>query len=356
MGGVRRLSNSTPEVDGLDDLLQEPEQLLHDVALDRERRRSRQGYSTAADARAFLQMARGRRPPSPGGAPVHPLVAAYFRAADDDPAETDDAAPDRPRSASGPPGSASDPPPQRPRALLEGTPPPASRLAPIRLLMEAVRDGDPAAYLARGRELAFLANTLVAGCSIESRSFTPQEASEAAVSVCQLGLEHWPARWPEPQARQGEPADELGGTLPGTFLIDHDLVTAFEVGWAVLHEDVGMFVAERLLAVLSVLRYGDTETQEGLDALRIELTGQREAGTPWRARDALDVIATLDVPAWACLLRLLDECPVMPAALMAVLEARTGAVSATDFEFISTRRQLDDVREFVARLAAILGP
>ena len=69
MSGCRRLSNSMPEVDGLDDLLMEPEQLLHDVAVDREHRRSQQGYSTPADARAFLQMARQRRRQRPDGTP-----------------------------------------------------------------------------------------------------------------------------------------------------------------------------------------------------------------------------------------------------------------------------------------------
>ena len=92
MRGCRRLSNSTPEVDGLDDLLMEPEQLLHDLAVDREHRRSRQGYSTPADARAFLLMARRRRRPSRGEPSVNPLVAAYFRAASDTVASGDDAA------------------------------------------------------------------------------------------------------------------------------------------------------------------------------------------------------------------------------------------------------------------------
>ena len=39
MQGCRRLSNSRPEIDGLDDLLLAPEQHLHDVAIERERRR-----------------------------------------------------------------------------------------------------------------------------------------------------------------------------------------------------------------------------------------------------------------------------------------------------------------------------
>ena len=90
MRGCRRLSNSTPEVDGLDDLLMEPEQLLHDVAVDREHRRSQQGYSTPADARAFLQMARQPRRQRPDGAPsINPVAAAYFRAADDAAASAD---------------------------------------------------------------------------------------------------------------------------------------------------------------------------------------------------------------------------------------------------------------------------
>ena len=69
MQGCRRLSNSRPEIDGLDDLLMAPEQHLHDVAIERERRRSRHGYATPADARAFLQMARQPEPTSP--TPVH---------------------------------------------------------------------------------------------------------------------------------------------------------------------------------------------------------------------------------------------------------------------------------------------
>ena len=69
MQGCRRLSNSRPEIDGLDDLLPAPEQHLHDVAIERERRRSQQGYATPADARAFLQMAR-QPTPTRSGAPA----------------------------------------------------------------------------------------------------------------------------------------------------------------------------------------------------------------------------------------------------------------------------------------------
>ena len=136
--------------------------------------------------------------------------------------------------------------PERPRALLEGATSQPSRLTRIRPLMEHVRDTDDEAYFARTREMAFLVNTLMAGCSIQSRPFTPQEASDAAAAICNLGLEH------------------VGATLPDAFLVDHDLVTAFEAGWAVLHEDVSMFVAEHLIVTLTDLRCADAEIQGGL--------------------------------------------------------------------------------------------
>ena len=51
-------------------------------------------------------------------------------------------------------------------------------------------------------------------------------------------------------------------TLPDAFLVDHDLVTAFEVGWAVLHEDVSLFVTEHLIVTLTDLRSVDAEIQD----------------------------------------------------------------------------------------------
>ena len=76
-----------------------------------------------------------------------------------------------------------------------------------------------------------------------------------------------------------------------------------------------MYAAERLIGVLTGLRCDDREIQAGLDALRIEMTRHWQAGAPWRARDALDVIAILDMPAWATLLGLIDECPVIHAGI-----------------------------------------
>ena len=133
-----------------------------------------------------------------------------------------------------------------------------------------------------------------------------------------------------------------GPTRPcsDAFLVDHDLVTAFEVGWSVLYQDVSLFVADQLMSTLADLHCVDADTRRGLRALRRTLEKQREAGTPWLARDAADVLAMLDMTAWISVLGLLDECPILPAALTAVLERRTTSVSPTAFEFISTTAQI----------------
>jgi len=130
----------------------------------------------------------------------------------------------------------------------------------------------------------------------------------------------------------------------------------FQVGWKVLHDNVSMYAAEQLIGVLNRLRHHDHETQGELDALRKELSRHWEAGEPWRAKEALDVIALLDMPVWAALLGLIDECPVIHAGMGASLGSSKRAVSATAFEFISENSQIASVREFMNSLPNILRP
>jgi hypothetical protein len=345
MQGCRRLSNSTPEVDGLDDLLMAPEQQLLDVAIERENRRSRQGYATAADARAFLEMA---RQPRAASAPIaiNPIATAYFRAVEEEMGTAPDAASTDAPADAGIPMSAgaviellveAGVMPERPLALLEAgdEDPRAAKIPHLRRLMTFVLHHDEAAYFARSRELAFLANTLLAGSSVQSRPFTRQEASDAAACICNLGLE------------RVTPADALP--------VDHDLVTAFEVGWSVLYQEVSLFAADQLIATLADLQCADADIRRGLRALQRALVKQRKAGTPWLARDAADVLGMLDMTAWISVLGLLDECPILPAALTAVLERRTTSVSPTAFEFISTAAQLGEVRLFLRTLPGVLS-
>ena len=201
--------------------------------------------------------------------------------------------------------------------------------------MEFLLHHDETAHLTRSRELAFLANTLVAGCSVQSRPFTPEEASHAAACICNLGLECWPAATP-----------------PDGFLVDHDLVAVFEVGWSVLYRDVSLFVADQLMSTLADLHGVDADIRRGLRTLQRTLA--REAATPWLARDAAGVLMMLDMTAWVSVAGLLDECPILPAALTAILERRTTSVSQTAFEFISTTAQIRDVRLFMRTLPDVL--
>jgi hypothetical protein len=360
MEGCRALSNSGYEIDGLDDLLVEGDQVMFDQAVNREGRREKQGYVTPAQARAFLQMSRQLRLGSDAQPPANPLARAYFRAIDER-MEADV------HSESGLLAAGLERAPasedtaeavaavfdvlleagvleQAPRALLGGGEGHATRLGHIQAHLQFVLDRDSAAYSTRSEELAYLANTLMAGCAIQARPFTAQEASDAAVAVCNLGLENWPPHW--------LPANTMAP--PSSFLVDHDLVSVFQVGWAVLYKDVSMYAAEQLIGVLTRMRCDDRETQTGLDKLRIELAKYWRAGAPWRARDALDVIMILDMQAWAVLLAQMDECPVLHAGVGALRDSRTPPVTASDFEFISENSQIASVREFMHSLPETL--
>ena len=111
-----------------------------------------------------------------------------------------------------------------------------------------------------------------------------------------------------------------------------------------------MYTAERLIGVLAHLRCDDREIQADFDALRMAMARHWQAGAPWRARDALDVIASLDMPAWATLLALTDRFPVIHAGIAASPGSHTRAVSASAFEFISENSQIASVHAFMRSL------
>lgn len=359
MSGCRALSNSGFEVDGLNNLLPETDQVMFDLSADREERREKQGYVSPAQARAFLQMSRDLRRESEAMPLSNPLAHAYFQAMDS-PATTDPESSSSEAEVVQAEGPAEAPaeavasvievlldagiiaPP--PRALLSGGETHAPRLNHIQSFLEFALDQNPSAYVSRDEELAYLANALIAGCSIQGRSFTAQEASDAAIAVCNLGLENWPSHWLPRDLKE----------LPISFLVDHQLVPVFQVGWKVLHEDVSMYSAEQLVRVLKNMRCDDVEIQRGLDELRVEMARDWKAGAPWRSRLALDVIAILDLPAWAVLLALIDECPTLHPGIRASLDSRILSVRASDFEFISENSQIEDIQKFMESLPETL--
>jgi len=80
----------------------------------------------------------------------------------------------------------------------------------------------------RSQELAYLANTIVAGCSIQARPFTRRGVGRA-VAVCNLGLENCQFTG----SRQRNAAFfvvEAGTMLPDDFLVGHDLFSVSRSG------------------------------------------------------------------------------------------------------------------------------
>ena len=306
----------------------------------REARREKQGYVTPAQARAFLQA--GRQLQLDGDPPPRsPVAQAYFRAIESTPPTEGDARSRTSRYAA------------RNQALMSLRKSSRTRLPQSstcfarRVSSRRHREGFSRAGISRQRaspgsartsslipssaeELAYLANTLIAGCSIQARAFTAQEGSDAAATICNLGLENWPHHWP-----------------------DQDLITAFQVGWTVLHRDVCLFTAERLIDIVADIRCTDRDIQLRLNGLRRELTQHLRDRAPWRARNALEVIVMLDAPSWAALCALIDECPVMHAAVGAS-ERRDRAINAADFEFFAQNSQIAAVREFLESLPSAL--
>jgi hypothetical protein len=365
MGGCRRLSNSKPEVDGLDALLGDAEQGVFDLAVGRERRREQTGYVAPADARAFLESSRRVLLTNDAPPPADPICTAYVR---DD---TSSNASSVRRDVSAPPDSDSSMAsgqsaaalaavvgvlheagllPERPRALLNASRDEPQDCARLAEHLQFVHDADDRAASLRAQELAFLANVLAAGCSIQGRPLTPKEACDAAAATCNLGLENWPLRW---LARSATGLIDAAPAMPADFLVNHALVPVFQVGWTVLHEKVAMFAAEQLIATLDGLGCSDRETQLGLHSLRSEMTRHCRAGAPWRGRDALDVIAILDMPAWAALLGLIDQLPVM-LPNVAAGQSRAHSLDPSAFVYISTNREIALIRDFMRSLPQAL--
>ena len=178
----------------------------------------------------------------------------------------------------------------------------------------------------------FLANVLVSGCSVQRRSFTLREALDAVSATCNLGRECWSPDHAVPS----------------------DPVPLFQAGWRVLHRDVAMAAAARLLEALASIRSSDQDLQIELHALRRELERQRRAGTPWRAHNRLDVLAQLDLPTWAALAALFDECPVLLANVQPSAGPRPHTVDPSKFQFVSGVEHIAAVDRFLASLTDLL--
>ena len=330
MAAVRSRSHARREEDGFHALFEDREQMIFDVAAERERRRQERGFASPADARAFLEMSRSVIPDS---IQPNPIARAYQRSIA---IATDH--PDEPAVVSREEVEAVELLAEAgvvtvtaPRALL-GSDEPNGR-SRLERDLRIVFDQDPVAYGDRNFELAYLANVLLSGCSIQARPFTTKEATDGVAAICNFGLERM--------------------SPPGDFLLSHDLIGVFQVGWAALHHEVCVSSARLLIDVLSGVRLADQDLLSRLNLLRVRLLREVQAGTPWRAAGALDVMTSVDLPAWAALVGLIAECPVIHAGLVASIDRRIRSVDPGAFEFIATSHQLELIRKFMASLPSL---
>ena len=81
--------------------------------------------------------------------------------------------------------------------------------------MQFVLERDHVVSSQRNDELAYLANTIAAGCSVQARPLSAEEAWDAATAVCNLGLENWPPQWLTAQERSA--VAHTGTAVPTIF-------------------------------------------------------------------------------------------------------------------------------------------
>jgi hypothetical protein len=250
---------------GLFDVLNSEDMLETDVAADREDRRAEEGFIAPSSAASFLLLARDTEVADIVRATERdPVTRAYFRGL-----RKDSGAQVGTKHGNAAPNQES----TRAAAKLVEVLRDAELLEPARLplLLEgkanseqdtdaftrALRDlqergGDM--HRQRMEELAFLANVLVAGCSIEGRAFRPVEAARAVVALCNLGLE-WMIE------------NKRGPSEPTAALQMHGADKLFRLAWRLLDSEVARPATkalELLRARQGVIEPAILETLKGL--------------------------------------------------------------------------------------------
>jgi hypothetical protein len=294
---------------GLWEVLTAGEMLESDAAADREERRARSGFVAAASARGFLAQARtddvATLLRAPSRDPISRAFFRYYEAAPVTVAVEADAP--EPAGLQELLGEAADDAPVR-RLLPSGRDeaPAAQRLF-ARVLGElAARD--PHRHEERIRELAYLANVLVAGVGVRGTRLRPLDAAEAALATCNLGLERAVANSNDGQAR----APSKSRAVEHLERLSCDVL--FRVGWRLLHDEVSQPAAaaiERLATRLA--RDTEAASERGpLERLAAAARAALEEGRPAALATRLDLLVDgLDAAPLARLAALSDELPAL---------------------------------------------
>ena len=344
---------------GLYEVLNSEEMLESDVAAEREERREQEGYVAPSSAVSFLNLARVTPTEQLVAArAADPITQSYFRTF---------GRPSRDGSKKGaqalPQGTpvqsekvvrflqelrkaeVLEEPGQHP--LLAAGEPQDVRSEPLlKLAIVGVRETNSNAYMERLKELSYLANVLISGCSYAGRAFRPLEAADAAVAVCNLGLE----RLLQEEAGVRD-ISEATVVQAAELLERQELVKLFQVGWSILHHDVLLFTARSLQDMLTRTADGlrDVQRSKELTRMAATLAADVKTGKPWQSRSRLDGLGhTLERPTLLALKALLSEYPFLPRAIA----GGSKETEKRDARFISTAKHIQTVQEFVKGLGA----
>lgn len=209
---------------GLYDVLTSEEMLETDVGGEREDRRGAAGYVAPEAAAAFLKLADGNDETPP--TKHDPLTRAYLRGLDrgsKGPVPVE--GPKRADSESAflglleEAGVAERERPRLPARRSGASPAEASIFVRG---MQSLAVEDPERFAERSEELAYLANVLVAGCSIDGRRVRPIEAIRAAIIACDAGLE---------TVLSGASTGSQRSAAAAKALAEHPADGLFRLGW-----------------------------------------------------------------------------------------------------------------------------
>jgi hypothetical protein len=362
-------SDYIEESGGLYRVLSSEEMLETDLAADREDRRATQGYVAPSAALSLLRLARGTALEVLRTQARDPVTRAYFRelvrrtgtgrspqvarapASHDqvarDQAARDQAAREQAARDQAAPlvevlRQAEVLPETRSPLLLEGRSDAAP--LPVGLLAHAIprlQQEAPEAHAARMEELAYLANVLIAGCSVGGRGFRPLEAAQVAVATVNLGLEHLleiaSAERGSPEARDRRAVEVLASEgADKLFLLGVQLL-----------QQLALEAPRTLERLLGAAAPGDQRRARALERGIASVRSAVGSGKPWLARGVTELLeGAVEESDLSALRGLLDECPTRRGAL------RDDAAGVA-LELITTLEQRDRARTLLDGIGAL---
>jgi hypothetical protein len=334
---------------GLYDVLTSEEMLAADLAGERQERRQQDGYVPPRSAAAFLELARHRTLAQHVAEKQWDYdTRRYFKSLNTDTAKsaaTDTVVPDPLVGAERQifrellqeaeiiesPGL------QKHLPFDESNP----EQMPLARAMQALREEEAETYRCRLAEVTYLANVLMAGCSLHGRRFRPVEAAEATMATCQLGAEHLTG------LRLGEAGKEDLATLT-RLLVVADMVRLFNLGWRMLHERVAMPAAQGLADLMRRVKdtLHDIPRRRNLTTKLSSLDKKIKAGRPWLfVQEMDDLLGESDNDLLAQLSDLLGEFPVLPSSLQNPEEVANLPVIHTCGQVEMVERYLGELKQ-----------